>query len=104
MHVKDKIGQPDRIALDYGVGLNDFSAEQSRGKRDARQNNELDFEISLAKLVPKAEEIRLLAESRHLISENNSRALTKLGAGKTSFTKTEKNSLKTLFERLDLEY
>jgi hypothetical protein len=44
-----------------------------------------------------------LAESRQLISENNSRALSKLEAGHVELTKTERNSLKTLFERLKLQ-
>jgi len=104
LHVKDKIAQPDRMTLDYGVALTEFSEEQSRGKRDARRNSELDFEIALAKLVPRASEIRRLARSRNLISENNSRALSKLETGRLSFTKSEKNSLKNLFERLDLEF
>lgn len=104
LYVKGKIARPDRKILDYGVALTDFSEERSRGKRDARRDGELDFDIALAKLVPRASEIRRLAESRHLISENNSRALSKLETGRITFTKTEKNSLKTLFERLDLEF
>lgn len=104
LHVKGKIAQPDRKTLDYGVALAEFSEEQSHGKRDARRDSELDFEIVLANLVPRASEIRRLAESRHLLSENNSRALSKLEIGRITFTKTEKNSLKALFERLDLEF
>lgn len=104
LHVKGKIAQPNRKTLDYGVALTEFGEEQSRGKRDARRDNELDFEIALAKLVPRASEIRRLAEGRLLISENNSRALSKLETGRLTFTKTEKNSLKTLFERLDLKF
>jgi hypothetical protein len=104
LHVKGKIAQPDRKTLNYGVALTDFIEEQSRGKRDARRDGELDFEIALAKLVPRASEIRRLAESRQLISENNSRALSKLETGRITFTKSEKNALKTLFERLDLEF
>ena len=104
LHVKGKVAQPDRKVLDYGVSLTDFSAEQSRGKRDARRDNELDFEIALAKLVPRATELRQLAESRQLISKNNSLALAKLETGKMTFSKTDKNALKTLFARLDLEY
>jgi hypothetical protein len=103
LHVKGKIGRPDRKILDYGVALTEFSEQQSLGKRDARRDSELDFEIALANLVPRAAEIRRLAESRQLISENNSRALSKLERGRITFTKTEKNSLKTLFERLELE-
>jgi hypothetical protein len=104
LHVKGKIAQPDRKTLDYGVALAEFGEEQSRGKRDARRDSELDFEIVLAKLVPRASEIRRLAESRHLISENNARALSKLETGRITFTKTEKNSLKAPLERLDLEF
>lgn len=103
LHVKDKIARPDRKILDYGVALTDFSEEQSRGKRDARRDGELDFEIALAKLVPKVAEIRRLAEAKKLISENNSRALSKLETGRVTFTKTEKNSLKNLFDRLKIE-
>ena len=87
---------------EYGVPLMDFADELSHGKGEGRRNKDIDFEISLAKLVPKAAEIRLLAESRKLISENNNRALKKLEAGKIGFTKSEKNSLKTLLERLEI--
>ncbi len=104
LHVMGKTSRPDRKVLDYGVALTEFSEEQSRGKRDARRDVELDFEIALAKLVPRAAEIRRLAQSRQLISENNSRALSKLEAGRIAFTKTEKNSLKTLLDRLDLPF
>jgi hypothetical protein len=89
--------------LDYGVALAEFSDEQARGKRDAKRDSDLDLDIALAKLVPRTPEIRRLAESRHLISENNRRALSKLEAGRLNLTKTEKNSLKNLLERLEIE-
>ncbi len=103
LHVKGKINQPDRKILDYGVAITEFNEEHSRGKRDARRDGELDFEIGLSRMVPKASEIRQLAEEKKLISENNSRALSKLEAGRMTFTKSEKNSLKTLFDRLDIK-
>ncbi len=103
LHVKGQIARPDRKILDYGVALTDFSEEHARGKRDARRDGELDFEIGLAKMVPRAHEIRQLAVAKKLISENNSRALSKLEAGRLTLTKTEKNSLKTLFDRLNIE-
>ena len=89
--------------MDYGVAISEFSEEQTRGKRDARRDNELDFEIALAKLVPRAAEIRRLAESKLLLSENNTRALSKLETGRITFTKSEKNSLKTLLDRLEID-
>ena len=64
---------------------------------------ELNFEIKLAALVPRAREIRALAESKRLISTNNIRALEKLESGRLSFTKAEKNSMKNLLERLGIE-
>jgi hypothetical protein len=103
LHVKGKVARPDRKMLDYGVALTDFSEEYSHRKRDDRRDGELDFEIVLEKLIPKASEIRQLAQAKKLISENNSRALSKLESGRMIFTKTEKNSLKTLFDRLNIE-
>lgn len=102
-HVRGKTSPPDRKILDYGVDLTEFSAEQSSGKRQARRDSELDFEIALAKLVPRASEIRRLAESKQLISANNTLALSKLESGRISFSRTEKNSLKSLLDRLDIE-
>ncbi|MFM6990811.1 MAG: AIPR family protein [Rhodoferax sp.] len=104
LHVKGKISNPSLKVLDYGVAISEFSEEQMRGKRDARRDNELDFEIALAKLVPRAAEIRTLAESKLLLSENNTRALTKLETGRLTFTKSEKNSLKTLLDRLEIDF
>ncbi len=102
LHVKGKIQKPNRKILDYGLDLAEYGVENLRGKKEASSDNELAFEISLSKLVPKANEIRRLAESRQLISPNNSRALLKLEAGNIVFTKTEKNSLKNLLERLSI--
>ena len=95
--------EPTPDMLEYGVPLDTFAEEQVSGRRDARRDNELDFEIALAKLVPRAREIRGMAESKRLISTNNTRALEKLESGRLSFTKTEKNSLKNLLERLGIE-
>lgn len=44
---------------------------KSQGRRDERMSNELDFEIELARLIPRAVEIRLLAENKKLASELN---------------------------------
>ena len=103
LHVRGKVAEPTPAMLEYGVPLDTFAEEQVSGRRDARRDNELDFEITLAKLVPRAREIRGMAESKRLISTNNTRALEKLESGRLSFTKTEKNSLKNLLERLGIE-
>lgn len=104
IHIRGQIEAPSKSILDYGVPLVSFNDDQASGKRDARKNTELDFEITLAKLVPSAREIRMLAESKRLISTNNSRAIDKLESGRLTFTKSEKNSLKTLLERLDFDF
>jgi hypothetical protein len=83
--------------------LQDFGQDRGQGRRDERRNRELDFDITLAQLVPRATEVRQLAESRRLLSDNNSRALDKLKAGRLTLSKAEKNSLKSLLERLEIE-
>ena len=103
LHVRGKVAEPTPAVLEYGVPLDTFAEEQVSGRRDARRDNELDFEITLAKLVPRAREIRGMAEAKRLISTNNTRALEKLESGRLSFTKTEKNALKNLLDRLGIE-
>jgi hypothetical protein len=89
--------------LEFGVKLEAFIEEKAAGRKDQRRDNELDFEITLAKLVPRAKEIKRMADAKRLISTNNARALEKLESGKLNFTKSEKNSLKYLLDRLDIE-
>ncbi len=103
LHVRGKVASPNAPLLEFGVLLDTFAEEQVVGRRDARRDNTLDFEITLAKLVPRAREIRSMAEAKYLISTNNTRALEKLESGRLSFTKTEKNSLKNLLERLGID-
>ena len=103
LHVLPMIGRPPASVADYGVLLQDFGQDQGQGRRNERRNRELDFDITLAQLVPRAIEVRQLAESRRLLSENNSRALDKLRVGRLTMSRAEKNSLKALLERLEIE-
>lgn len=103
-HVKGKVAKPDQKILDFGLELTQFTEDITSGKRDARRNNDLDFEIALANLIPKASEIRKLAKARRLISFKNDLALSKLELGKINFTKSEKNSLKLLLEMLEINF
>lgn len=103
MHVRGKVKTPNSSLLEYGLQLSEFTEEQVAGKRDDRRDHELDFEIALARLVPRAKEIRGMAEAKRLISTNNTRALEKLESGRLTFTKSEKNSLKYLLDRLDIK-
>lgn len=102
MYVRDKIPHPDERIAEYGVSFEDVAAMKNQGRRDERMSNELDFEIELARLLPRAAEIRQLAESKKLVSELNSRAMQKLASGRLNFNKGEKNALKNLLERLEI--
>jgi hypothetical protein len=104
LHVLPLVERPPAKLADYGVLLSDFCEEVGRGRRDERKSRELDFDIAAARLVPKAAELRQLAIGRKLLSDNNSRALDKLQAGRLTLNRAEKNSLKTLLERLEIDY
>lgn len=103
LHIRDQVNNPDRRLAEFGISIVDFNQEMTLGRKDERNNRELDFEITIAKLVPRASEIKGLAQSRQLISPNNSSALQKLETGRLNFSKAEKNALKSLFERLAIE-
>ena len=104
LHVKDLVKKPEGRLTEFGVPIIEFDQDTSLGKKDEKNNRELDFEIAAAKLVPRAVEIRQLAESQRLASPNNSRALYKLESGRMNFNKAEKNALRSLFERLEIDY
>jgi hypothetical protein len=103
LHVSGKVEIPNASLLEFGVKLEAFIEEKVAGRKDQRRDNELDFEIILAKLVPRAKEIKKMADAKRLISINNARALEKLESGKLNFSKSEKNSLKYLLDRLGIE-
>jgi hypothetical protein len=102
LYVKDKISMPSGRVADFGVSLEDVVIEQAQGRRDERRSMELDFEILLANLVPRAAEIRRLAEQKKLVSEISSKAIQKLEMGRINFNKAEKNALKLLLDRLEI--
>lgn len=104
LHILPLVEAPPAKIGDYGVSIEEFVQEVSGGRRDERRNRDLDFDISLANIIPKAADVRRLAQGRQLLSENNSRALDKLQAGRLNLTRAEKNSLKTLLERLEIAY
>ena len=89
---------------DFGIPVFEFTEEMLLGKKDEKNHRELDFEIAVSKLVPRSAEIKRLAESKNLISPNNSKALYKLETGRLNFSKAEKNALKSLIERLEIVY
>jgi len=104
LYTKKLESELPREIADLGVRLEDFREETASGRRTAKQNLELDFEVAIAKLLPRASEIRLQAKEKSLLSPNNERALLKLETGRLNFNKTERNALKTLLERLGVSF
>ncbi len=104
LHVKGKLGELPRGVKDYGVAIKEFSVEIAGGRREDQRHSDLDFEIALANLIPKASEIRMMAQNKYLVSSNNERALSKLESGRFNFSKAELNALKTLLSRLEIKY
>lgn len=87
----------------FGVSLEDYLESTKCGKKEAKQNSEIDFEVALVQLVSKASELRILAQQHGIASPKNMSALAKIESGKTySLNRGEKNALKNLMARLDL--
>ena len=88
----------------YGMALEDYVESTRTGRQEAKQNNEIDFEVALMQLVSKASELRIQAQQHGVASPKNMSALAKIEAGKTfSLNRGEKNALKNLIARLDVD-
>ncbi len=98
--VKGKVEVPASSILEYGIPLADSMSEK---EHIGSINSESDFDSKLSALSSKAHVIRSMAEAKKLISPKNNIALKKLESGDLSFTKQDKNSLKTLLMRLEIE-
>ena len=104
-YIRGKAGQPSQIDLRFGVALEEYLSSESQGKKEGKFNQQVDFDIALTQLMSRAAEFRILAEKAKLASPNNMSALNKLASGKNfSLTSAEKNALKYLLERLEVEY
>ena len=83
--------------------LTDFAETTVSGKKVAKKNQEVDFDVAVFKLVPKVTEILKEAREKRFLSPNNERALKKIESGRFNFNKTERNALKMLLDRLGIE-
>jgi hypothetical protein len=99
-HVRGKVSEPSLAALDYGILL---SASAIDVKNTENNVEILGLDSKLSALIPRAHEIRTMAQNKGLISPKNNVALQKLESGQLSFTKQDKNSLKTLLLRLGIQ-
>jgi hypothetical protein len=87
---------PDYLVLD----ANEMTQEKKEAKSSARIDREIDFDVLLHMLVPKAEIIRRTAEQRRFLSPKADRALQKLGSGNINLARPEKNAVKLLVKRM----
>ena len=87
-------------ALECGIVLTDTAKDSHNIDND---EDIFSFDSKLAALASRAHDIRVMAQKKNLISVKNNLVLEKLESGRLSFTKQDKNSLKNLLVRLEIE-
>jgi len=83
--------------------LADLSQVRQKEKDDRstkKIDDEIDFDMVLFKLAPYSEALSDAARKNKLISPNNERALKKVSRGDINLTRSEKNAMKNLLDRL----
>lgn len=103
MHVRGKTRPPSTKLLEYGIKLDDLVELQLENRKSVKLDTDLHFEIQLAKLIPRAAEIKDKATNKKLLSPANESALNKLRLANINLTKKEINALKSLLPRLGIE-
>lgn len=87
---------PDHLLLD----ANEITQDKKEAKSSARIDREIDFDLLLLMLAPKAEIIRRTAEQRRFLSPKADIALKKLGSGNINLARPDKNAVKLLVKRM----
>lgn len=97
-----------RMQIELGVDVSALVVDRQESKqrgREARVDkklvDEVQLDILIAKLVPRAAQVRAAAEHERLLSPKSSAALNKLSRGSTGLTKSEKRALAHLLENLE---
>ena len=103
-HVKGRVGRPDGDLIQYGIPIEDYWSEAQQGAREEGRNRELDFDMAIVNLVPRAPEIKDAAVRNGVASPKNMNALDKLASGRLNLNKGEKSALKHLLERLEIDF
>lgn len=103
-HIKRHVGLPDGVVSQYGIREDDYRSEANQGARQEGRNRELDFDVAIVHLSLRAAEIKAEAERKGFLSPKNMSALAKLASGRVNLNRGEKNALKNLLERLEIEY
>lgn len=101
--VKGKVGKVTPSVRAYGIAFEQYKDGSRQGAREEGLNREVDFDVAIVGLIPRARELQEAAEKKGLASERNMSALRKLGAGRLELNKGEKNALKQLLQRLEIE-
>lgn len=102
-HVRGKAGVPSETAVQFGISIEEYCDETRQGNREAARNLEVDFDVALFGLVPRANDIIVQAQKSGIASPKNMSALTKIASGRLNLSKGEKTALKYLLERLEIE-
>lgn len=87
---------PDHITLDESDAKN----IKKSGRDTKRIDTEIDLDVVLFSIIPKADLVRASAEQRRILSDKSNRALQKLAAGNLTLSRAERNAMKLLINRL----
>lgn len=102
-YVRGKAGIPLPHVIQYGIDILEFSDGMKLGSREGKVNRQIDFDVSIISLIPRAHEIMSLAAEKGLASPKNKSALQKLSVGNLNLNRGENNALESLLERLDIK-
>jgi len=102
LSVRGKVGTPSASVRGYGTLLEEYMDGARQGAREEGLNQEVDFEVAIVQLMPRAGDLQEEAKERGFASDKNMSALRKLAAGRVELNKGERNALKLLLERLEI--
>lgn len=101
--ISGRVGIPgEQIIERYGKSLTEYVEEHVDSQKEKRLHSEIDFEVELTKLIPRAQEIRKAIEAAGAASPKNISAISKLAAGNPNLNRGEKNALKYALERINV--
>lgn len=87
--------------LSYCVSIAEAQEIERDAVRKVRTDSELGFETTLIRLIPRVPAIRDFARTKRLLSPQADKALAQLGTRAFSLSKSDRNALKNLFQRID---
>jgi len=103
-YAKGKITASEETVLKFGISIEAYDDEIRKGAKEDTRNVDVDFDIALVNLIPRASEILAMTNNNGFGSPKNSSALSKLASGRSNLSRGEKSALKYLLERLEIKY